>query len=315
MLKFHMSYPNLTLEIMTKIAIQRFRLIFYAIFFFNFIVGQNVKILSHEEKVEIPYVLVIYTNNGMFVNGEYADSLGNYKINNNINYDKISLSCVDYNEVICKKIINDTIVKLQSKITQLKEVVLFGSKPMSLSYKFKKSKKDLSLNLGSEYALFFENLLTTNYKIESIVLNINKLDDNSVVRLKFYDGIQKFPNENNLIQFLNVSIPKGSFGLFKIDVSFLNLLFPYNGIFVSIEGIDGVENERNIFSSKKHNFRFKTLENFSIPFFMRNSIYNNHWIEANIFIKENYEKTFNKEIDLKHLVIPDIRINISEING
>lgn len=289
----------------------------FSIFIFlisNYINSQTIKIVCNETNESIQYANIIFKKGDSFIKGNYADKEGIFIINKIENYDNLNITCIGYNNIIInKKIISDTLIKMTAKENLLNEVIVFNkSSNKKMLPKFEKSDKILVLAYGTEIAIFFQNLFNKEIKAKNLIFNIYKLKNKVTLRIKFYKKSETYPKEESYLYNIVEEVFPQKEEEVKINLDKYDIIIPTDGIFVAIEGLEGVDENQQIFMNKNQNFKFKTLKNHTIPFYRRNYIHNNKWMEVNQFSIENYKLSFGKEIKKDNLFIPDINIEISE---
>lgn len=289
----------------------------FSIFIFlisYYINSQTIKIICAETNESIQYANIIFKKGDSFIKGNYFDKEGIFKFNNKENYDNLNITCIGYNNIIInKKIISDTIIKMIVKENLLNEVIVYNkSSNKKMLPKFEKSNKTLALAYGTEIAIFIQNLFNKEIKANNLIFNIYKLKNKVTLRIKFYKKSESYPKEEvYLFNIVEEIFPQKEEEV-KINLDKYDIIIPTDGIFVAIEGLEGVDENQQIFLNKNQNFQFKTLKNYSTPFYSKNNIHNNYWLEVNKFLTENYKLSFGKEIKKDNLFIPDINIEISE---
>ncbi|MFD0940162.1 carboxypeptidase-like regulatory domain-containing protein [Pedobacter boryungensis] len=200
---------------------------------------------------EIAYASIFYKHNNI---GTYSDSTGNFKIQK-IKGDTLIVSSMGFEKDFISEVdIRGAIqVNLLPISINLNEVLVKGSE----SSKSKKGKKIHLGNFSKRYAhisgmkgrtvayLIKPNALVVG-KIASIEYGV-KAEADAIVRAHLYtvDGITGKPSDDLIKTPEFISLKRGSKKL-EIDLNHLNVELPSGGVFVGLEWIGEIKNNKLI---------------------------------------------------------------------
>lgn len=281
----------------------------------NFVIGQNIEILDTVDKTPIPYVNLICYSNNQIIYGNYSDEKGIINIPQNIIVDSMKISCVGYDT----KKINEVQKKiyLNKKLTILKEIIIYPKESKKIGYSNEKLTSNfISISKGIEICAFIENSEKKEYKIESILFNVKKTKNNIKYRVHIYKQ-----SNNNLspgIELTNVNIineiEKNTKGIIEVNLSEYNIILPLEGVFVSIEGIDGFGNElKSLKEKNEFTLELNVFKTESEIYQFKNHFNTTGWVNYNKWLPENYYTSFKKKYDKTKLYAPAFGLKVSEI--
>ena len=227
--------------------------------------SQNYKVIDFESKQPVQFATIKLIKDGKLTNGFYTDENGSFTLNSEKNY-QIVVSCIGYQtkNVTIDNTTNS--IEIEKKIYNLDEVVITVKKDIQIGFIDAKNSKDIvGVSLGLEVAVFIENKLDYPALIKSVQFKVKKTKEKIAYRLHLYEI-----SENNLKpgddllneNFIYYIEPKVQ-GLIDIDLSEYNIVLPKKGVFVCIEGVDGLNT--NSTKSEDNNLKFLAPATARIP--------------------------------------------------
>ena len=233
--------------------------IFLIYFLFNYSSAQTISgtILDSITKQPLELVNIIINNANV---GVYTNSDGNFKIKLTKSSDFLHISYIGYKakNINLSNFINkkncEQLFYLSPTRTQLNEVVLENKKIKYGWTKIIKSirgkTRQVGFQFGTENCSYIENLDAKKGKIKSVVLDLNKMNDDFICKkckmdylatynVKFYsyDSIQHRPGNEIFSQNI-IAYPENKTYSFVIDIDSLNISFPKKGVCVGVEIIN-----------------------------------------------------------------------------
>lgn len=200
---------------------------------------------SKERNEPIPYVNITKTNKQ---EGTYSDESGAFKIkislNESLTFSSIGYKTVTltYNEIKS----NNNQVFLEENIAELESVTIKSSRARVKSevetFGFSDSKKKSRLvtkTPGFQVSTFIENPRKIEGNLESILLNIVS-SGKSRLRIRLYSHDIKKGIGNELTN-KNIIVDIGrQKGVFRIDLTTYEILFPKDGLIVGVEFLGNI---------------------------------------------------------------------------
>jgi hypothetical protein len=284
--------------------------------------AQNIIFLENDTKEPIPYATIKYFENSTFSHGDYSSEAGIVDLQKKINFDYIEISCIGYEtKKIYKSELSDGAIYLYRKINLLNEVIVPRNKHNTEIIGYlnrKKSNKTEEIVKGYSNAVLIKNIGKQDKLIKSIIFCIKKPKYDVDFRLQLFKVNNKiFPGEELLPQNFICKIKSGDKESIEVDISKFNISLPENGIFVSIEGLEGINAMDTYLNGDKENKKSKkvyiiTTQSNEEVFFSKNVLGVAGWINMNKWLPEVYRKSFKKEIQDSELTVPQIGIRVME---
>lgn len=209
----------------------------FFIFIFKFSFGQEIKVLDFNSNAPIKNVSISIDEK--FIG--YSDDLGNFKINESIEYTFISFSHLSYETLSIKKEhFNEQIVYLVSKPETLDEVEIEGKKKYNLRRAVLgglKASSGANLGWNTKIVTFipFEEegkITTLTYQL------VDMLGVKGLKYLKFkanlysIDTLTRLPKQKLIKDDILTSNKNGG-RVYSLDVSKYNIQMPKEGVFVA----------------------------------------------------------------------------------
>jgi hypothetical protein len=225
-------------------------------------------ISDSKSKLPIPFA-IIKTSDKTF----YTDSLGYFQVDNQVNSNKIIVSCLGYESktviVNCK----ESIIFLKQKAIILPEIKVSPkptkTKNLGVTEKTKISVSGLD---GSIISVFIPNETSTHKVISKIVVPYKAIKHfTSSFRFHIYKISNDGKPGSEMIERNLVGYPIKKKGKIEIDVKEYNLEIPKEGIFIGIEWISSdnpitdkkgnkLASDIAVFMSKKLNEKYQCWE-------------------------------------------------------
>ncbi|ELI6455132.1 carboxypeptidase-like regulatory domain-containing protein [Flavobacterium psychrophilum] len=234
-----------------------FTFLLFSIITFSY--SQNISgiILDSISKkpLELASVTLNKTNRGV-----YSDAEGKFKISLTNENDYLLISYLGYTtKKVCasnfiKTKENNSIFYLSSTTERLNEVFVQNKKieyGWEKTIKFYRGKtRQVGFQFGTENCTYIENSDYKKGKIKSVILSLNKMQDNFIcekckmdylasynVKFYSYDSINHIP-EKEIFSKDIIVYPENKSYSFVIDVDSLNISFPKNGVCIGVEIIN-----------------------------------------------------------------------------
>lgn len=270
-------------------------------------ISKPIYIYDSISKASIPFTNVIIYENENITNGFYADETGFVKIICNEN-SILKFSCVGYENKTFEKLfeLSDTIFLKQNSII-LKEVIITNSNKYK-NLGFINSKKNSTINTfkGSEFAVFIENETNVKTKIKSVILNLTKKKDHTIIlKIKFY----KKSSNNNPTDVINnrdivYYLKNKHNGELEIDIDNENIELPEEGVFLSVESLGFIDKKGSFINDQDmwHEFSFHLVDDIKNATFTKNNLKANTWYNN---LKLRFE-----EIGQKYKNYPNVSFGI-----
>lgn len=285
-----------------------YTLLFITLSVFSFSqISKSIYIYDSISKSPIPFANAIIHENKNITNGFYADENGFVKIICNEN-STLKISCIGYENKIFEKLIelSDTIFLKQNSII-LKEIIITNSnKYKNLGFKFSKKNSTINTYKGSEFAVFIENESNVKAKIKSVILNLTKKKDYTIIlKIKFYKkGTNNTPtdilNNRDIVYYLK----NKHNGELEIDIDDENIELPEEGVFLSVETLGFIDKKGSFINDQDmwHEFSFHLVDDKKNATFTKNNLRANTWYNN---LKLRFE-----EIGLKYKNYPNVSFGI-----
>jgi hypothetical protein len=282
--------------------------------FTNLLYCQEKIVIDKESKNVIEFATILFYENEKFSNGIYSDINGKFILPNNIN--KMSITCIGYKNLIIFDTDVNTI-ELEKQVVELDEIIL-TDRTNIIGKLDEEQKYEIGISKGLEVGAFIVNSYSKKAKIKKIKFYINKINFDIKYRIHFYNSKTNslVPNEELMQNNSIFKLKKNSKGLIVVDIENENIILPENGIYVTIECLDGQISPSNkyILSKKESTFRLKAHKSFLNTYIAKNTIKGVGWLNFNDWIPKNYKLTFNKDYDLNKLYVPTFGIEFIELN-
>ena len=186
-------------------------------------------------------------------------------INSAIEYDSISFSRVDYNQLGLVKEKLDTIVYITKKIIYLNEVVVSSIKKNSLiigeTNRFIK-KQSRPITEDVYYGILHKNELNKEVEIKKVAFFTEKIFYKTAYKLNFFIVNETLPNKGN--QYLNIGnlvystdtlfIDKKNKNIVELDINSYLTMKPNNSFFITIQLINYYDENDNVIKPTKDFF-------------------------------------------------------------
>jgi hypothetical protein len=217
---------------------KNFCLIVFILLIFQDLIAQ-FQIIDSITKKPIPFVIVTLTNKNI---GTYSNEDGYFTFNELIKDDSLNFKHIGYTE---KKITNSEIsnnepIILSPRIIELKEVLISNKIKKDFEIGHLTLKSDASFGvtgIGDEIATLIEAPLQQGKIVKSLVFKIKKKKTNSLVRVHVYTSKNGKPGDEIYIRDNLIVIDNKVKDIFSVDVIKNQIIFPKEGLFVSIEFI------------------------------------------------------------------------------
>ena len=222
--------------------------------------AQSISFFENQSDIKISYPLVYIYNNQNIVELIYGDEEGHINIKPNITYTDILVECLGYTTVkLSKKEITEKIY-LIPRTFELKEVVVTNQKTVVLGNNYKKRSLDLMALIKDKFELsfFIENSLKKPSLIKSFKFYYTKKSDKLkyILRFKMYKKIENSDYSNDLVEMPNhvfeIKEKQTKESIYTIDLSNYDLILPLEGVFVSLEVIDIIDENNTEFSNNSN---------------------------------------------------------------
>lgn len=289
----------------------------YLILLFSIFQSNNCVIVDKQTKKNIPYSTIKFLGNN---NGIYTSEKGSFFLSN-IKTDSVEITNIGYHSLKMKKSdIKDTIF-LIPKIEQLSEINIDLRKSKKKIIGYRKKAKELSWHVTPKTEL--ATLIKYNKKLENAYLNkiyipigkesFKKEKDNyisifpkfnSVFRVNIYSNVNNSPNKRLLDSAITINCNENSKNIITIDVSNENINFPKEGLFVGIEMIGKLKNNRVINDKKGSilpSFKFTKKKNKKIisSSYIKTVFVGNKWTNIKGNDKFYHVSKYNMAISLE----------------
>lgn len=240
----------------------------------------------------IPFSTVLFFDKSEKQNGIYADENG-LVCTDLIETTSIEISCIGYetHKIYNNSIFRDTIF-LKPNATILDEVVLTKKQKVN-KFGFNKEKKNKSINTfkGSEIAVFIENVDKIQADVKSVLLDVDKRKDFTVVlKINFYKrSIENKPSELLNYQDIIHYLTKKTKGTIEVEVEDFGIKFPKEGIFVAVECLGFIDEKGSFIKEDQmwKYFRFLLVDAPKNSTFVRNALKTSEWYNE---LKQRFEE-------------------------
>ena len=148
-----------------------------------------------------------------------------------------------------------------------------------------------------------------------IIFNIKKTKSKIAYRVHLYkpSSDKTYPN----IELLNKNninyIEPNTKGTIEVDLRDYDIIFPKEGIFVGIEGLEGNNLDETFSRNKKNILQFEVHQSDKQIYFEKNTLKRIGWININKWLPEDYLKTFKKEYNKEKLFVPSFGLILNKI--
>jgi hypothetical protein len=293
-------------------------LLIISILNFIHISAQQKQILDYDTNESIPFATIQFNNDeNKTIFSTYSNELGFFNPKLNSTYSTINISCMGYEAItINNNEFNKDIYYLKKNVIELKEVIVSSKDKIKVGYlNNKKTSDKVGVSIGLEVAVYISNDFEYETKINSILFNIRKTNSRVAYRVHLYkpSSDKTYPsiellNKNNINY-----IEPNTKGIIEVNLSDYDIIFPKEGIFVGIEGLEG-NNLDETFSRNKNNIlQFEVHQSDKQIYFEKNTLKRVGWININKWLPEDYLKTFKKEYNKGKLYVPSFGLKLSKI--
>lgn len=280
--------------------------------------AQQKQILDIETNESIPFANIQFNNNeNKIIFSTYSNELGYFNSKLNSTYSSINISCMGYETItINNNELNKDVFYLKKNVIELKEVIVSSKDKIKIGYLNEKKTADkVGVSIGLEVAVFISNDFEYDTKINSIIFNIKKTKSKIAYRVHLYkpSSDKTYPN----IELLNKNninyIEPNTKGTIEVDLRDYDIIFPKEGIFVGIEGLEGNNLDETFSRNKKNILQFEVHQSDKQIYFEKNTLKRIGWININKWLPEDYLKTFKKEYNKEKLFVPSFGLILNKI--
>ena len=285
--------------------------------FFSY--SQKKTILDFETKKPISFSTISYKLSNNVINGLYTEYNGEFNLETVQVFDSLVIECLGYKKrsIHINNLKGKDTLFLKVEITPIKEVIVTNKKPTAIGYINKKKLVYTGIGKGLEEIVFIENKSNKNLFIKSFLFKVNKIKTKVGYRIHLYKKSDKaiFPDEEITNQNKIYFLEKGTKGLVEVDLSDLGLEIPVEGIFIGMEALGEFNDKTNVFLPFEKDkisafLNFQVYKSDKSLTFIRNVLYKNGWGNHCKWQKEDYMRTFNKNLD--HCTTPCFGLNVIE---
>jgi hypothetical protein len=258
---------------------------------------KSIYIYEQDSKSPVQFATILFFESENKQNGVYSDENGLAQIKLGQN-SFMEISCIGYENkrVLYNNELKDTIY-LKPNVVVLNEVIVSNRKAVRY-FGFENQKTSNSLNTfkGNEILVYIKNTYSTEAKIKSVLLHIEKRKDFKVaLKIKFYKkNIDDKPADLLNTQEIIYYITKRKKGVLEIDINNFNIDFPKEGAFVGVECLGFVDKSGNFIYNNNlwNDFRFLLVDNEENLTFVRNNLKSNIWYNNLKFRSEEVGERF-----------------------
>ncbi|WP_395043556.1 carboxypeptidase-like regulatory domain-containing protein [Flavobacterium sp.] len=271
-------------------------------------------VIDKDSKTAIEYATIQYYKNNSYVNGSYSDIHGIFSLLKNS--DKIIISCIGYKTLTHESNSKSTVIELEKNIYSLEEVVV-GNKKYIAGNIDKKKTKMVGLSMGLETGSYIKNNFKKEFKVKSLKFKVNKVKDDVKYRIHFYSFKKDtlVPNIELTTKNKINTLTKNTKGIIEINLENENIIFPLEGIYITLECLSGenVPDNKYFLSKKEAIFSIEAYKSSNFEFVSRNSLKGVGWINVNEWLPRNYKDTFGKDYDIGLLYVPTFGLDLIEV--
>ncbi len=233
--------------------------IYCYLFMFSYANSQEIQVLSADEKEIIPSVAVLFMINDSIVGATPTeDGKVILQLDKEVNFIELHAFGYQIKKIHRKDITNqifleDTFVKLEEIIISSKKKKTLKNKTQNLGYPLKYKNHFANVDSGLEIVTLINNKLQKSKKIKSFLFRLGGYGGVSrILKIAFYS------NENGKIgkplledEQKQIFILKFDQIKVKLDISNLNCVIPKEGIFIGLEYIGCIDNNKKILANEQ----------------------------------------------------------------
>ncbi|PQJ32990.1 hypothetical protein BST92_14135 [Nonlabens arenilitoris] len=293
------------------------RLIFLVTLFSFCIIGNcqiQKKVLEFDSNKPLEFSTILAWSGSKIIEGTYTGENGVFILKNTIRLDSLQVSNIGYDDLIISKqdFIDNDIFYLKRSVQNLQEIFISTKPAIDVGYIDERNNgRKIGIGLSSNMGVYIENSQEEHLAIRSINFKIQKVSQPMILRVKLY-SVDTLQNRIYPDKILNnhdylVKVDEQSKGLITVVMN-EDLEFPYEGVFVIIEGLKFAGEPIRYKESLVEFQAFKTRENL---YFYKTTHSSKYWLDYNRWAIKDYKDSFNREIPEKWLSVPLIGIIVN----
>jgi hypothetical protein len=229
-----------------------------------------------------------------------TDDLGNVYIRKNDLHNTFKVRHLTHELLEVSNLIDVDTIRLKETTESLEEIILSAKKKKSVSKAISPTNSILSefgfykgwtTELEANYATFVSNSLNIDAEIKFITLELKKCHTQNAdnlfmpfkVNIYSVDSLSKFPKVKLLDK--SILVQKAGSNHLEIDISQYNIIFPLNGIYISVEILSADYYVRNgFFYNVGPSFKYLKKLNETDFYTVKKSLNSDEWHKIESFV-------------------------------